>query len=139
MSLPRWPGLHFIQSLLVSVSPDVRLTVRYIIKRKVLGNIEFIIASLTYIIAHVVDYLFTVPGVMSSASGEGNPVIQGYIDYFGIQGGLLFSKSLICGSVILGVKAISIAYKRKKTKIKAEHILYSGAVLTTLGGSLWLC
>ena len=108
-------------------------------KRAFSHNLEFIVASLTYILAHVIDYLFTVPGIKAAVTVEGNPVIQGYIDIFGVENGVMFSKLFICAGVIFGAKAISLAYKNRKTKIKAEPILYGGAVLTALGGSLWLC
>lgn len=108
-------------------------------KRAFSHNLEFVIASLTYILAHMIDYLFTVPGIKSAATVEGNPVIQGYIDIFGVENGIMFSKLLICVGVIFGTKAISLAYKNRKTRIRAEPILYGGAILTALGGSLWLC
>ena len=108
------------------------------LKRSISDNLEFIVASLTYIAAHVVDYLLTVSGITGTAFEEGNPIIQGYMIHFGMENGLLLSKSLICVSVILGMKAIGLAYRRKKTKLRAERILYGGAILTTLGGVLWL-
>lgn len=108
-------------------------------KRVFSDRLEFIIAGLTYIVANIIDYLFTVPGIKTTTIGDGNPVIQGYISAFGVENGLVICKLLICGSVIVGAKAISLAYKKNQTKLKAEPILYGGAVLTTLGGALWLC
>jgi hypothetical protein len=109
------------------------------VKRMFLNNLEFMLASLTYMAAHVSDYLLTITGIRRTAITEGNPVIQGYIDLLGLENGLIIGKLLICCGVICGAKIISIAYKRKETKIKAESILYAGAILTTLGGLLWLC
>ena len=108
------------------------------IKRILLDDLEFIAASLAYIIAHAIDYLFTVPGITNTVFKDGNPVIQGYINYFGVENGLLVCKLLICISVIIGMKSVDFAYRNRKTRFRAKHILYGGAILTTFGGSLWL-
>ena len=101
-------------------------------------DLEFIAACLTYIIAHVVDYLFTVPAITDTVFEDGNPIIQEYISHFGIENGLLVYKLLICGSVILGMKSVDFVYKNKETKFRVKYILYGGAILTAFGGSLWL-
>ena len=108
------------------------------IKRALSDNLEFAVASSAYIISHVIDYLLTVQGITGNIAREGNPVIREYINLFGVKGGLLVYKSLICGGVILGMKAIDSLRRRKKTRFRAEYILYGGSVLTTLGGCLWL-
>lgn len=111
---------------------------RKIIKHIFADNLNFILASLTYLVAHVIDYFFTVSGIRYTATGEGNPIIQGYIDHFGLVRGLLGYKALICIAIIAGLKAVDLAQKENKLKVKAEHILYGGAILTTSGGALWL-
>jgi hypothetical protein len=88
--------------------------------------------------AHVVDYLLTVSGITNTVFEDGNPIIQGYMNHFGIGSGLLVYKLLICGSVILGMRSVDLACKNRKIKSRAKHILYGGAILTTFGGSLWL-
>ena len=102
------------------------------------GNPGFILASLIYILAHILDYRFTVCGIRSTAFVEGNPIIQGYIDYFGIENGLMGYKLLICIALLFGMKAIDLARREKKTRFRPEPVLYVGAILTMFGGSLWL-
>ena len=108
-------------------------------KRSFSNSLEFILASLTYIAAHVIDYFFTVWGIKRSLTVEGNPIIQGYIDIFGVENGLALSKTFICAGVLFGAAAISLAYKKRQTKFKVEPVLYGGAILTALGGISWLC
>ena len=86
------------------------------IKRALSDNLEFVIASSAYVISHVIDYLLTVQGIAGSIAREGNPVIREYISLFGVKGGLLAYKSLICGGIILGMKAIDSLRRRKRTR-----------------------
>ena len=111
-----------------------------IIKRILFSNPDFTMASLTYIAANITDYLFTVAGIRTTAYGEGNPIIQVYMRYFGVEGGLLCYKLLLCTAIIFGMKALDLIYKERglKVSISAEHILYGGAILTTSGGALWM-
>ncbi len=102
------------------------------------SNSDFIKASLAYIIAHVADYLFTVQATIGTMFKDGNPMIRQYMDLFGTQNGLLAYKLLICGSVILGMKAVDLSYKEGKTRFRGEYVLYGGAIVTVLGGCLWL-
>ena len=101
-------------------------------------NRGFLAASSAYIAAHVIDYTLTSSGVAGNALNEGNPVIRGYMGYFGVKYGLLICKALICSGVILGMKALDLRAKKRKTGFKPHYILYGGAVLTLLGGMLWL-
>ena len=109
-----------------------------IIRRVFVGNLGFTLASLTYITAHIFDYLLTIRGLKTTAIAEGNPIIRGYMDFFGMEAGLLGYKLFICIGLIIGLKAIDLARRERKTRIRAESILYGGAVLTTSGGALWL-
>ena len=95
-------------------------------------------ASLAYIAAHIVDYFFTLHGLTRNASQEANPVVQGYIDCFGVEKGLMICKSLMSVAIILGVVVTQLAYNKKGTKVKLEYVLYAGSILTFLGGVLWL-
>ncbi|MBD3181237.1 hypothetical protein GF312_03025 [Candidatus Poribacteria bacterium] len=101
-------------------------------------DMEFTIASFTYIMAHVVDYLFTISGVELSPLNEGNLIIRNYMNMMGIEQGLLFYKGVMCAGVILGMKAVQLSYRKRNIKFKVQYILYGGAVATTLGGTLWL-
>ena len=95
-------------------------------------------ASLAYIAANVIDFLLTVPGVENNPLQEGNPVMRGYIDLFGARCGILICKLLVCIGVICAMRVINLAHREKRTRLRAEYILYGGAILTTLAGSLWL-
>ncbi len=106
--------------------------------RTFLDNLDFIMASLTYIAANAIDYLFTVPGVKSDPLREGNPLIRGYIDLFGAEYGVLVCKLLLCIGVISAMRVIDLAHREKRTWLRAEYILYGGAILMTLSGLLWL-
>lgn len=119
------------------VSERRTVTVAGVIRRVFLDNPNFILASLVYVTAHVIDFLFTVPGVKHTMFEEGNPIIQGYIDLFGLEYGILSYKLLVCAAVILGMKAVDLACEERKVRLRPEYILYGGALLTTLGGALW--
>ena len=96
-------------------------------------------ASLVYVAAHVIDYLFTVRGIAVGAFREGNPVIQGYMDCFGVGKGLVICKLLMGVVIILGVIVTHLAYEQRGIRFKIEYVLYGGAILTFLGGVLWFC
>ena len=101
-------------------------------------NLNFVIATSAYITANVIDYLLTVAGVEDMPYREGNPIIQIYIEFFGARYGVLICKLLICIGVVCAMRVIYLAHKENKTWVRAEYILYGGAILTTLGGFLWL-
>ena len=119
----------------VSVASCIR---RGSIKRVFLSNLSFTASMLVYIAANVIDYLFTVQGVGDNPLREANPIIRTYIELFGAIHGVLICKMLICTGVIAAMKVVHIAHRQKRTKLRADYILYGGAILTTLGGSLWL-
>jgi hypothetical protein len=91
-------------------------------------------AILAYIIAGAFDYTLTSYGLTNTDVGEGNPIAQCYIDIFGPQIGLLMFKLFMISFVILGTILISHKYGFKI----AKFILYGGAIITLLGGGLWL-
>ena len=100
--------------------------------------LQILTASLVYIAAHVFDYFLTVYGIGANASQEANSVVQGYMDYFGVEKGLMICKSLMSTIIIFGVVLAHLAYNGKGHKIKVEYILYAGSLFTFLGGALWL-
>lgn len=117
---------------------SVSRTRRGSIKRVFLDNLSFITATLMYIAANVIDYLFTIQGVGDNPLREANPIVRLYIDLFGAIHGVLICKLLICTGVIAAMRVVHIAHREKWTRLRADYILYAGAILTTLGGSLWL-
>jgi hypothetical protein len=91
-------------------------------------------AILAYIIAGVFDYTLTTYGLTNTGVGEGNPIAQCYIDIFGPQIGLLVFKLFMISFVVFGAILINHKYGSKI----AKFILYGGAIITLLGGGLWL-
>lgn len=90
------------------------------IKRILSNNSNFIKASLAYIIAHVIDCLITVRSTLGTMLEDGNPMIRQYMDLFGTQNGLLAYKLIICGSVILGMKAVELSYREGRTRFRGN-------------------
>ena len=99
---------------------------------------HIIAASLAYVAAHVIDCILTAHGIAVNASVEANPVVQGYMDYFGVGKGLVICKSLMGTIIISGIIVSHLAYEKRGKRIRVEYILYAGALFTLLGGSLWL-
>ncbi len=97
-----------------------------------------IMASLAYILAHIADYFFTVFGILKKLSQEANPVVQGYIEAFGLFSGIVICKVLMCTIIILGVIVTRLAYRAKGVEFRVEFVLYLGAFMTFFGGALWL-
>ena len=108
-----------------------------VIRRIFVDNLGFTLASLIYIAAHILDYLFTLRGLRTTSFAEGNPIIQAYMDHFGVESGLLSYKALICIALIVGMKAVDLVDKERKKRFRVEFILYGGAILTAFGGALW--
>ena len=96
------------------------------------------VAGLIYIAANAVDYHLTVYGIMNTAYREANPIVRGYMDLFGLTEGLMIYKVLMVGMIILAVVTVDLFYRSKSVRFRAEYILYAGALMTTLGGTLWL-
>lgn len=108
------------------------------IKQVAHDNLDFIIASATYVTANVADYLLTLHSMNNLKLGEFHPVAQYFITNFGVESGLLTSKLCVCGITLLDLKRIDSAYKNNQTKVKAEYLLYPGSLLTAFGGISWL-
>jgi hypothetical protein len=99
------------------------------------------VACIAYIFANVFDYFMTVEGIKSGRNQEGNPIIQHYIDYFGLQNGVLFYKSLMCILIILATLILDVAYSKKAKSSKpiplSLYFLYFGSFATILAGISW--
>jgi len=100
--------------------------------------LQIIVACLAYIAANIIDYHLTIYGITNTVYREANPIVRGYMDLFGLQRGLLFYKAPMIGMIILAVIIVDTIYRKKKARFKPVYILYAGALLTALGGSLWL-
>ena len=99
------------------------------------------IACIIYILANAFDYFMTAEGITMGRNEEGNPIIQLYINYFGLWEGLLFYKSLMCILIILATIILDFAYIKKAGSAKSLRLslclLYFGAFATLLGGLSW--
>jgi hypothetical protein len=93
-------------------------------------NLDFLIASATYLAGSASDYLMTSANMMAKSIEELNPVVNSYITLYGTEDGLLISKSLLAAGILVGAKAIDMAHKKKLTGLKSEYLLYPGACLT---------
>lgn len=97
------------------------------------------VACSVYFLVNVFDYIMTINGILSQKSEEGNPIIQKYIDYYGLLKGVLFHKFIMCGMVILGVIIFSLRIKYdEKNNLISENILYWGSVLTLIAVAMWV-
>ncbi len=107
------------------------------------GRIHFdadlALALLAYVAASVADYLFTLSGLITHEIRELNPILNAYIDHFGATYGLLIPK-LILGIMVVFASSLYLQtmYKEKHTKIKPQHILYPGAILTIIAPLHWV-
>jgi len=100
--------------------------------------LELATASTVYILANIFDYHFTVYGITNTGYREANPIVKGYMTLFGLTEGLFIYKVLMASMTILAVITIDLVYRKKNVKFRSEYLLYAGAFLTALGGSLWL-
>jgi len=99
---------------------------------------HIIMASLAYILANIADYFFTVFGTVKEMSTEANPVVQGYIEYFGLFSGVMICKLLMCAIIIFAVVVTRLAYREKGREFRVEFVLYAGSIMTLFGGAMWL-
>ena len=47
-------------------------------------------------------------------------------------------KGLMVGMIILAVITLDLVYRKKNVRFRPAYLLYAGALLTTMGGSLWV-
>lgn len=100
---------------------------------------RIMLACFIYIVSNAYDYYITVFGIINRKAQEGNVVIQQYIDFFGLNKGVLFYKSLMCSLIIFSVIIYSLMYEyEEKKRIIPECILYSGSFITLLAVTMWL-
>jgi len=99
---------------------------------------QLLLAILAYILANIFDYIVTLYGLAYTNASEANPIAKSYIAYFGVNIGLLIFKSIIVSMVIIGILAFYQLRKTEKIRLKPEHILSIGTIITFLGASLWL-
>jgi len=98
------------------------------------------LACSVYGLANVFDYIMTVNGIMAKKSPEGNPLIQKYIDHFGLLSGVLIHKLVMFAIVVSGVILISLRYNddERENSLLPESLLYWGSAITFVAVALWL-
>lgn len=100
---------------------------------------EIVVAFLTYAAASASDCLVTLTGLLDRQVRELNPVLNGYIEHFGVAYGLVLPKALIGATVILASTLyIHSMHRAHRTRVRAEYILYGGALFTALAPLHWL-
>ena len=99
--------------------------------------LQIVVAGLIYIGANAIDYHFTVYGMTNTPYREANSIVLGYMHLFGLKEGLILYKALMIAMIILGVIILDLEFRKKNIRFKPVYLLYAGALLTTIGGSLW--
>lgn len=94
---------------------------------------KFLLASVAYTIANVIDYVLTI-SYLKGLNSEANPIARGYMKLFGPVLGLAIYKGALVTLIILG---LAIVHSVRKDKW-GTHILLTGAAVTTACGLLWL-
>lgn len=100
---------------------------------------ELVLAILVYAAASTTDYLLTLAGLIGEEVRELNPLLNAYIEHLGVYRGLLVPKLLLGVMVVLSASLyIHVMHRRNRTRIRAQHILYPGAVLTVVAPLHWI-
>ena len=100
---------------------------------------EFGVALAAYAAASVADYLLTLVGLLGREIRELNPLLNVYIEHFGAQHGLIIPKLLIGFTVVTASSLyIQAMHQQGKTRLRAQHLLYPGALFTALAPLNWL-
>ena len=97
------------------------------------------VALAAYAAASVSDYLLTLVGLLGREVRELNPLLNTYIQHFGAQQGLIIPK-LLLGFTVVAASSIYIQamHRKGKTRLRAQHVLYPGALFTALVPLHWV-
>lgn len=97
------------------------------------------LALLAYVAASTSDYLLTMAGLAGREVRELNPLLLSYMDALGASWGLMLPKLLLgCTAVLASSLYIHAMYRQRRTRIRAEYILYPGAIFTVLAPLQWI-
>jgi hypothetical protein len=100
---------------------------------------EFGVALMAYGAASLADYLLTLTGLLDREIRELNPLLNLYIEHFGAQHGLIIPKLLLGFTAVTASSLYIQAMHRKgKTRLRAQHLLYPGALFTALAPLHWV-
>lgn len=100
---------------------------------------DLALALFAYAAASLSDYLLTLAGLLGREIRELNPLLNAYIDLLGAAYGLMVPK-LLLGLVVVPAASLYIhaMYRQNRTRIRAEHILYPGALFTVFASLHWV-
>lgn len=100
---------------------------------------ELGVALAAYAAASVADYLLTLTGLLGREIRELNPLLNLYIEHFGAQHGLIIPKLLLGFTAVTASSLyIHAMHQRGKTRLRAQHLLYPGALFTALAPLHWV-
>ncbi len=100
---------------------------------------EFGVALAAYGAASLADYLLTLTGLLGREIRELNPLLNFYIEHFGPSHGLIIPK-LLLGFTAVAASSLYIQamHRRGRTRLRAQHILYPGALFTAFAPLHWV-
>lgn len=94
-------------------------------------------AMILYILASVWDCIMTIFGLHYTDVPEVGFVASPMVELLGSVWGVLAAKS-VAAVILLAAYMVDLAYKRKERTSPVPIVLAIGAILTIIGGSLWL-
>jgi len=97
------------------------------------------VALAAYGAASLSDYLLTLAGLLGREIRELNPLLNLYIEHFGAAQGLIIAKLLLGFTAVAASSLYIHAMHRKgRTRLRAQHLLYPGALFTALAPLNWV-
>jgi len=97
------------------------------------------VALAAYGAASLSDYLLTLVGLLGREIRELNPLLNLYIEHFGAARGLFIPK-LLLGFTVVAASSLYIhaMHRNGKTRLRAQHLLYPGALFTAIAPLNWV-
>ncbi|MFH1590055.1 MAG: hypothetical protein ABIB43_05810 [archaeon] len=116
-----------------------------IIKKSWKENKGLWIASGVFLAGNILDYTGTVEGMkLFGTEPESNPIFRYYADTMGIEKGLMFSKSIITGTIFGGLNYFHRNIDKHlkpdpkfNPKIMTYTLLSSLGIYAAMAGNLW--
>ncbi len=107
------------------------------IGKAIVRRLTMRIAMILYVIATIWDATMTIFGLHYTDVPEVGFVAGPAVELFGPVWGVIVAKS-IAGVILLATYLVDRAYKRRGRTSPVPIVLTIGAILTVIGGSLWL-
>ncbi len=90
-----------------------------------------------YIVAYIWDCIITIIGLHYTSGVEGGLVVAPMVELLGPIWGVIVAKS-IAVIILLACWVVHRLYLRKGRRSPVPIVLAIGAILTAIGGSLWI-